>query len=345
MKKVDVIIVGQGIAGTVLAFSCLQNGLSVHIIDSGKTDNASRAAAGLYNPVTGRKMVKTWLADELFSYLIDFYSDHEKFLDSQFLFPTPIYRPFINVEEQNDWLGNSSNPQYQPFIQSVETKSKNIHEILDPFGGLVLDKCGYLDLPVFLDSARTYFSSKGIYQMELFDINKMKTEEDYLAYGDIVGERVIFCEGTDVERNPFWSHLKFRPVKGEVMDIETEKIPNLIVNRGVFMIPKEGYIRVGSTYDNKDLSKEVTVKGINSLKEKLEKIFKGEYRIIRSWAGIRPATYDRRPFIGFHPENKKVGIFNGFGAKGVSLAPFFAKLFVENIMSGKALPAEVSVDR
>jgi glycine/D-amino acid oxidase-like deaminating enzyme len=41
----------------------------------------------------------------------------------------------------------------------------------------------------------------------------------------------------------------------------------------------------------------------------------------------------------------KRGIFNGFGSKGVSLSPFFAKAFLQAILGEKELPADVSIRR
>ena len=64
----DFIIVGQGIAGTVLADHLIGSGFKILVIDESGLSNSSRVAGGLFNPITGRNMVKTWRADELFSY-------------------------------------------------------------------------------------------------------------------------------------------------------------------------------------------------------------------------------------------------------------------------------------
>lgn len=290
-------------------------------------------------------MVKTWMADELFPGLPMYYNDLEKRLNAKFHYELPIYRPFVSVEEQNDWLGNSSKPHYQTYISEVKTSTFLQYNISNPYGGIMLSKTGYLDLPVFLDTVKEYLENKGLYRQEMFDSNHMKIENTNISYKDISAEKVIFCEGTQATNNIFFETLKFRPVKGEVIDVELDFPSNLIVNRGVFMIPRSGYVRVGATYDNHNLDLKVTKNGINTLKEKLGKIYQGEYRIIRSWAGIRPATFDRRPYIGFHSEKNNVGIFNGFGTKGVSLVPYFAKLLVENMLSGKELISEVRIDR
>ena len=101
MQKRDILIVGQGLAGSLLALELEKRKKNVMIIDNNPSVSSSKVAAGLYNPITGRKMVRTWLADELFPNLSKFYQDLEKKLDTKFHFSKTIYRPFNNVEEQN----------------------------------------------------------------------------------------------------------------------------------------------------------------------------------------------------------------------------------------------------
>jgi hypothetical protein len=60
---------------------------------------------------------------------------------------------------------------------------------------------------------------------------------------------------------------------------------------------------------------------------------------------FRPATIERRPFVGFHPKHSSVGILNGMGTKGCSLAPYFAKQLADNIITKKAILPEADVSR
>ena len=56
-----------------------------------------------------------------------------------------------------------------------------------------------------------------------------------------------------------------------------------------------------------------------------------QYSILDHFASVRPATLERRPFVGFHPLHPKMGILNGLGTKGCSLAPYFGKQLVDKI--------------
>ncbi len=65
MEETEVLIVGQGLAGTWLSYWLYKAGISFKVIDQPNPDGASFRAAGLINPVTGRRMVTTWMIDEL----------------------------------------------------------------------------------------------------------------------------------------------------------------------------------------------------------------------------------------------------------------------------------------
>ncbi|MCY7359141.1 MAG: FAD-dependent oxidoreductase, partial [Rudanella sp.] len=51
------------------------------------------------------------------------------------------------------------------------------------------------------------------------------------------------------------------------------------------------------------------------------------------------------PFIGIHPQHPSVGIFGGFGSKGVSLSPYLAHQFARHLLEGKDLDNEVNIQR
>lgn len=345
MEKVDFLLVGQGIAGTVLGLELMQAGYQIRIINEEKPNISSLKAGGLYNPITGRKMVKTWLADELFSGLEDYYQGLEKRLSSRFIYPMPIYRLFFNYEEQNDWAAKASDPAYAPFIRELKNKSFALSGLKDDFGGLLLNQCGYVNLPDFLFSARKYFIDKGVYNAEVFQYEQMIIEGEAVRYKNIEAKKLISCDGPEVNKNPYWNYLPFHPVKGETLEIETDLPDDMIVNRGVFILPKNGRFTVGSTYDHKILDYEPSEEGIKSLMERLKKIYQGDFKFISASAGVRPATFDRRPFVGFHPEYKELVIFNGFGTKGVSLVPYFASQLVNYLKGSGKLMAEVDVSR
>lgn len=345
MDKVRYLIVGQGIAGSLLALELEKAGQQVLVLNHETPNTSSNKAGGVYNPITGRKMVKTWMADLLFPYLSSYYPPLETQLGARFYYPKPIYRPFISHEEQNDWAGRASDPEFAPFIKNLHTRSRNIAGMIDPFGGLELNHSGYVDLPAMLLAIRKYLQNKGMYRNEVFKYSEVISEENRILYREIEADYLLFCEGPMVDQNPFWNHLPFKHVKGETLEIDAELPEDFILNRGVFILPKNGHYTVGATYNHRELDYVPSEAGINELKERLAKVYQGSYSEVQQLAGVRPATFDRRPFIGFHPDHPQIGIFNGFGTKGVSLIPYFANQMVNYLLGVGNLIPEVQTRR
>ncbi len=300
-------------------------------------------AAGLYNPITGRKMLKTWRVDDFFLDLESKYQELESLLKQKFVYPKPIYRPFRTIEDQNDWQGKNLDDGDDNYVAELRTISLGIDNILDPHGGILIKKSGYVNLPVLLNAFKNYLINKGIYLEELFDFSEMDEGDEVLEYKQWSAKNIIFSEGS--AKSGLFDDLPFRPVRGEIIDIACDLDTRYIINQGVWMIPKGDFFTVGSTYDHKTLTYHPQPQGIENIKERLGKIFSGEYRVINERAGVRPATLDRKPYIGFHKKIRTVGIFNGFGTKGVSLSPYFAKHFADVLDKSEELQQEINVER
>lgn len=343
--EVEYLLIGQGIAGSVLACKLLERGKSFLVIDDPELSNASRVAGGLYNPITGRKMVKTWQADALFKALIPFYQQQEEVLKASFFHEMPIYRPFFNQHEQNEWMGNSAEPAFQHFIKAVHQKPYLPEWVQNPFGGLMLNQSGYLDTKTFVAKLRQVLLEEGKYKAERFDVSQLVNQEKFV-YGEVKAQKVIFCEGRLTSENPFFKALPFSPVKGEVLFIRANVEIKEIINRGVFMIPLgDGLFKVGSTYEHKNLDESPTPKGEEELIERLMKLIHFDFDVVDQKAGVRPATKDRKPFMGEHPMVKGMFIFNGLGTKGVSLAPLLAEEFLNFAEEIGDLNPEVNISR
>lgn len=310
------IIVGQGLAGTILAHHFLEAGISFEIWDSPLTHfNSSQAAGGIFNPVTGRKLEQTWLADELFTYLFDFYPRLEEKLGVRFFYPMPLFRPFAN-EEMKDWL--------------IARKNQINHDYLRwESEGVWVNKAGWVDVVTLLNVSKSYFEKLGILKIGVFS-----------------GSNAIFCEGFHGQKNPLWASLPFLPAKGELMEIHSD-VPSkeYILNKNGFVLPLgDNKFKVGATYSWKEFTNMTTSESLQELKNKLKTMGVTQFDVTVQKTGVRPATQDRRPFVGFRPD-VNAGIFNGFGSKGVSLSPYFAKQWTDEIIGESVVNPEASIRR
>jgi len=345
--KIDYLIVGQGIAGTVLSYELRKAGCRVQVIENNKRKGSSKVAAGIFNPITGRKLVKTWYGDTLFPALHTFYPEFEEFLATKFFHPKDVYVPFDSQEKQNNWMVQAADPAYESYINGFKNDlySDAIHA---PFGGMCITKSGYVAIPEMLETYRKHLLKNDLLIEQEFDYESVKLLENSIQWRHIEAAKLIFCDGVESAfNNPFFKWLAFKPVKGELLKVKFEHTEfKHIINRGCWILPqKDGTCKVGATYDNHDLSENITENARVKLLEKLEMLSPVKYKVLEQLTGIRPATYDRRPFIGLHPLYKNIAIFNGLGAKGISLAPYFAKHFSQVLLNGETLMGLVDINR
>jgi glycine/D-amino acid oxidase-like deaminating enzyme len=309
---------------------------------------SSRIAAGLFNPISGKNLSKTWMAKEVFEQLHTFYTKAEQVTQKHFFHPTPIYRPFLSIEEQNEWMGKSASQEWRPFIREVFIGPSQWKGLRDPLGGLLLQQTGYLETTIFLDAVRNFFEKDGHYVCEKFEHAVLQMPENAILYKDWTAEKIIFCEGTDSLHNPLFHWVPVRPLKGETLSVRTALPEDVIINRGVYAVKQQdGSFKIGATYETKDLSPSISEKGKAELEEKFQELFSLPYTVVGQAWGFRPTSPDRRPIIGEHPEQKNALVFNGLGTKGVSLAPFTAGLMTEFLLHGirSVIYASVDVNR
>lgn len=342
---IDYIIVGQGIAGSALSWELLKANKRILVINNKLANQASQVAAGIYNPITGRNIAKTWLADEVFPTLIQFYTEVETSLSTRFLYPKPIFKPFVSEQERSLWQDKYLENGYGTFCVDTNSAYKKEY-VFNAYGGFLIEQAGYVDVPCYLKAVRGHLVAKNSYVEDDFEYNKICFLDNFVEYNGIRATKIIFCEGPQATLNPFFSYLPFKLVKGELLSAQIAKPLDIIYNRSVFVLPiTNEKVLIGATYDWDDLTLIPTNKARNELITKTQKLLRIPYNILGQQAGIRPATLDRRPWLGLHPTYSQLGIFNGLGSKGVSLAPYLAKEFVQHLIYNKELLAEVKLDR
>ena len=94
-------------------------------------------------------------------------------------------------------------------------------------------------------------------------------------------------------------------------------------------------------FDHADPTKEFYEQAERHLKAWL----KSSFKILDHKASLRPATLERRPFVGLHPLHPNIGMLNGMGTKGCSLAPFFAKQLADHLIHNDPIIPEADVKR
>lgn len=344
---IDCLLVGQGIAGTILAYSLIKRGKSVMVIDKYYPNSASRVAAGLYNPVVFKLFTKSWKIDEALPFADQFYTELESFLDIPFYHKARVHKVFGAAEERQQWETKKDLPDMQPYINPVLQNYFDDKAVNQPFGSAVINGSGYMEVNKLLVAFREYLKQNNALLDEVFDYDKLVLDTGKCCYGKEQARNIIFCEGYGLSKNPFFTWLPFKYTKGEILTINAPTLnADEIMNRGVFVLPLGNHnYRVGATYNWEDMTNSTTEQGKEELLNKLDKLIKVPYTIVNHIAGIRPTTNDRRPILGMHPIHKTLGVFNGLGTKGVQLAPYFANEMVNHLIDNTQVDNEADIKR
>lgn len=338
-------IVGGGLAGSILAYQLLTRGIDFVIFDA-KSTKASDVAAGMYNPIVFRRLVKSWMADQLIPYTRHFYNEMQSILGNLFFHPTQYYK-IMGEQEESFWITRSKLEDTQPYLSAAIEFPEGYAGVKHPYGMAQVFSAGWVNLKEMISGLHRHFALNNQLVHEVFDYSKLKMSSTGVVYGNWEASRIIFCEGSYADQNRWFSDIPYKHTRGEVLTIHSPALNvNVILNKNGFILPLGNDLyKVGATYDWDDLLPATTDRGKAALIEKLENIISVPYKIVKHEAGIRPTTKDRRPVMGEHHEHKNVFIFNGLGTKGVMLAPYFSNQLVEHIFHGEPLNPEVDVRR
>ena len=159
MHTPEFVVVGQGLAGTALAWSLLRRGRTVRVVDR-ERGGCSRLAAGLVTPVTGKRLAKSWRWDELYPAAVAFYRAVEADTGANFFHERPSLRLFANEAERDEFRRREGT-----ILRGLVRPGTHINGewFAAPFGGFTMPHAARLDVPRYLDASREHFRARGAY--------------------------------------------------------------------------------------------------------------------------------------------------------------------------------------
>lgn len=351
----DFLIIGQGLAGSILAHNLISAGQRVLLIDQHHYGSASQVAAGIINPITGHRLNLTSQFEDHYRIAKAYYAKLEYHIKATVLREIPQQRLIKNPSQYEFWQKRLNNPQYQAYLGHNNTVShfkQNEHGVATIFNTAVIDT------KKLLQSSLQWFTSVHSYRAEKVDYALIKIDSNGVRYADVHAKSVIFCEGHQAINNPWLTQLPFKLAKGEILTLElpnttaqTTNSINSMLSWGNWLVPHHRSTnteqssltaKLGSNYawNNMQLEADIGIK--EKLLGSLQEHTAIQANVIKHEIGIRPCTTQRLPFVGPLSNLDKAYCFNGFGSKGCLIIPFYAQLLCDHLLSGHALPNEVT---
>ena len=344
---VDYIIIGQGICGTWLSYYLSKGNKSLVVFDEKNLQSASNVASGLINPITGRRVVTTWMAEELLPFVWSEYNALGDSLHSSFISQKNILAFPSATDLQQAF--NERMKQQNSFIKQPSIKKEVLHNIFNfPFDVFEISPCYVVQMRDLLQLYHEYLKEQNILMEEVFDENLLVIKDDFIQYKNIKARKIIYTGGIQSSQSKYWINLPFVQNKGQALIIEVDDLDTSHVYKfgHLTLSPLQNNLWwVGSSNELAFETTEPTEDFYKRTTSSLNSIIKKKIIVKEHWASLRPAAVERRPFVGIHPVYKQIGILNGMGSKGCSLAPWFAKQLVENIMYNKPIDPLADVCR
>lgn len=336
-QQIDTLIVGQGLAGSALAWRLHHAGQKVSIVDRNDASSSSRIAAGLLTPITGQRLTRYPEWERLFPQAASFYREIERITSTSFFHETDMVRLFATEDERKLFLEKHGNVADLTLCPTADLPiSANA-----PFGGFKMKQAARLITDVYLEATRKYFAKRDAYHQR-----DLKLPADMVFQPSSISvpsmnlscQRVIFCRGFEDHQNPWFRGVPFDAAKGEILTLHTtDWQEDRIVHGGIWIAPEVNHtVHVGATYDRNNLNQSPTDEGRQQLLQKLEELLpcSATWTILDHRAAVRPVIHGRQPRIGLHPQDERLGFMNGLGSRGALLSPYLAELMASLLIEG-----------
>lgn len=343
----DYIIIGQGICGTFLSWNLIKAGKKVLVIDEPQKFSSTKVASGIINPVTGRRVVTTWMIEDLLSFAWNVYTEigneiGEAIIEQKNTIAFSLSPQMLETYEKR---ANEANT----FIQRLDKGEEQLHQLFNfAFPTYAIHPTYLICLHTLLNGWRKKLVDSSSLLEEKFEDTALGIHGDHVEYKNYTAEKIIFCNGVNTFQNLHWKNLPYVFNKGQALIVD---IPNLLADN----IYKYGAVTLapwynnvwwaGSSYENDFTTTEPTEDFYNNTIASLQNILKIPFLVKEHLASVRPAVIERRPFVGLHPDHPSIGIFNGMGTKGCSLAPYFAHQFAEHLANKTPIDPLADVQR
>jgi glycine/D-amino acid oxidase-like deaminating enzyme len=308
--RADILIVGQGLAGTMLAWEFERAGISFAIADGGHANAATTAAAGIVNPITGRRLVKSWRVDALLPAARTVYREIEAAVGVRLWHEMRVRRLFADERERGVFREKQARGELAPFTADADD------------AGFWIRDAARVDHVALIEATRNSWRMSGRWREAVVDFAAEAERYDL----------VVDCRGVAGARAEEFGFVPWEFSKGEVLEIAVNGLESdVVLNRRHWIVPvSPGIAWVGATHEPAVIDSQPTERARTALTAGARGILDEDwsFAVVGQRAGVRVNLPDKHPVAGRHPERRNCGLSNGLGAKGALWAPMLARQWV-----------------
>lgn len=339
---IKILIIGQGIAGSCLAWELQRRSADFTVADRPVAETASRVAAGLLNPLTGRAFRAGWRQEECLAAANGFYTETERELNGHWWQKTPIFRELETEDQLEIWQERQTAPESCAYAGPLFPWPENWHGL----GRAAYTRgSAVLHVEDMVNAIRRRLTEQGRFTEADVDPAAIQADaEGRFHWNGQSFSHVVWCTGWEAGMHPSMAPLKGRPSKGTILDVELKDLAWQagILHFGRWLVHHGSCWRFGATYawawDEPGVPE---APAVQELMLDLVKRYTGELNFIRARAAVRPIIRRSQPVAGPVPDLPGQFVFSGLGSKGVTTAPWTASQLADHLLHGADLPPDL----
>lgn len=346
--KVDFLIVGQGLAGSLLAWHLLERQQKVLVVDLDQPNTSSKVAAGLVTPIAGQQLSLPADSDQHIRFAKKTYWEIEESFGTQLFHHSHIARLFHNQKQVDKWakrLASEHAERFKAHSSPLEIDPQLVHA---EHGGITLTKGGWLNVPYFLQTMQTHLLERLAYAIGNVQPDALTIQANTVTWRNIEAKKIIFCQGWQACQNHLFDFIPMENARGDILQIDCPQLidESRIINRNGWLLPMgNGLFKAGSTFDHDYHDAAPTTAGRTAVEEKINHITPCDFSVIDHRSAIRPVINRSTPCIGIHPNHPQIAYFNGLGSKGVTYGPSASLQLVNHLLDQQPIADQWSINR
>lgn len=363
----DVAIVGGGVIGLSLAYELSGRGRSAVVLDRGEMGRAaSWAGAGLISPLSERQspdpMVRLRARGaELYSTWSGLLKD-ETGIDNGYR-RTGGLDVALTEAEANDLRSMAGRWRIEGIVfeHLSDADRLRIEPALTPeaVAAYFLPDRAQIRNPRHLRALAAACERRGVGLLPHtpalgFEASGGRVRAVTTPSGVVSAGHVVVTAGpwTGALLGGLGARIETPPVKGELLLLRGRpgQLRRIIEHGKNYLVPRDdGLILVGATEEEAGFDAEATEAGQSTLREAIARLCPALAGLPAEggWAGLRPGSFDTRPYIGPLPGLENLWVASGHKRAGLQLAPSTAEL-VADLLTGEPPsinPAPFRLDR
>lgn len=359
----NVVIIGAGVIGMMLARELSQSDVKVTLIDrKGCAQESSWAGGGIVSPLY------PWRYPEPVTQLATWSQSSYVHLAADLLEETGIDPELrqkgmlmVAVDDQADalaWAEKYHRPLRLVDSDFLYAKEPELTPGLEE--GLWMPEVSSIRNPRLGQSLRRSMElNPNIDLQEHNEVTELIIDKDKVvgvttSGGKFFADKVVVASGawTGELLKAVGTELPVEPVHGQMMLFKAVPglVDRVVLKGGRYVIPRnDGRVLVGSTLERIGFEKRTTEEAAKSLYETAVDIIPKlkEYSVEHHWSGLRPGSPEGIPYIGSVPGVDNLYVNAGQYRNGLVLAPASTRLLADMILQRKPIipPQPYKVDR